>query len=359
MADWSASMEQSFEFYTVDPLTWKNKERLTTVRSASIQRDQESETKGSGSFTLDEDIGEAYVRAYLVVRQNGKTERFPLGTLLLQTPSMSLSAKGKTITADAYTPLVELKEKNTPIGYSILEGANIMDEAYRCVRENLRAPVVAPKSSEALPNDFVAVDSDTWLAFTTDLISNADYEFDVDEDGRILFAPVQDISALRPVWAYNDDDKSVIYTSVELDRDLYGIPNTVEVVCSSASGSYYAKAVNDDPSSVTSTVQRGRVISYRVTDPGLVGTPDKEGDTVFQARLDEYAEKLLRNLSSLEYTVSYSHGYCPVRVGDCVRINYKAAGLEGVKAKVISQTINCSTGCKVSEKAVFTQRLWR
>lgn len=358
MADWSASMEQTFEYYTVDPLTWKNKERLTTVRSASIQRDQESTTKGSGSFTLDEDVGEVYVRAYLVVSQNGKTERHPLGTLMIQTPSLSLTSKGKTITADAYTPLIELKEKNPPIGYSALEGDNIMDAAYRCVKEYLRAPVIAPKCDEELSDNFTAVDSDTWLTFVTDLISNADYELDVDPEGRVSFAPVQDIASLRPVWTYDDGDQSVLYTSVELDRDLYGIPNTVEVVCSCASGSYYATAVNDDPSSVTSTVRRGRTITYRVTDPGLVGTPDSEGDPVFQARLEEYAEKLLRNLSSLEYTVSYSHGYCPVRVGDCVRLNYEAAGLKNVKAKVVSQTISCSTGCKVTEKAVFTQKLW-
>ena len=73
----------------------------------------------------------------------------------------------------------------------------------------------------------------------------------------------------------------------------------------------------------------------------------------------EYAVKLMKELSSVQYTVSYSHGYCPVRVGDCVRLNYSSAGLNNVKAKVISQTIKCESGCSVSEKAVFTTKLWR
>ena len=78
-----------------------------------------------------------------------------------------------------------------------------------------------------------------------------------------------------------------------------------------------------------------------------------------QNLIQEYAELLLRELSSLEYTVTYTHGYCPVRVGDCVRLNYERAGFTDIKAKVISQDISCEPGCPVTEKAVFTTKLWR
>ena len=109
--------------------------------------------------------------------------------------------------------------------------------------------------------------------------------------------------------------------------------------------------MNDDPNSPISTVNRGREIVHRVTDPDVIGDPTRN-------QIQEYAEQLLRDLSSLEYTIKYSHGYCPVRVGDCVRLNYKAAGLTDVKAKVISQTIKCEPGCPVTEKATFTVKLW-
>ena len=78
-----------------------------------------------------------------------------------------------------------------------------------------------------------------------------------------------------------------------------------------------------------------------------------------QNQIQEYAESLLKELSSIECSISYSHGYCPVRLGDCVRINYKKAGITDVKAKVVSQSINCTPGCQVTEKAVFTTTLWR
>ena len=78
-----------------------------------------------------------------------------------------------------------------------------------------------------------------------------------------------------------------------------------------------------------------------------------------QRQLDEYANNLLKQLSSVEYTVSYSHGYCPVRLGDCIRLNYTKAGMTDIKAKVISQSIKCSTSCEVTETAIFTTKLWR
>lgn len=110
--------------------------------------------------------------------------------------------------------------------------------------------------------------------------------------------------------------------------------------------------MNDDPNSSTSTVSRGREIVHRVSNPDLIGNPTKN-------QINEYAEQLLRDLSSLECTVTYTHGYCPVRIGDCVRLDYKGAKLTNIKAKVISQTIKCEPGCPVTEKAVFTTKLWR
>jgi hypothetical protein len=167
--------------------------------------------------------------------------------------------------------------------------------------------------------------------------------------GQILFSPIQDTASLQPVWTYNDDNSSILYPEISIERDLYGIPNVVEVVYSKDSGYYYSKAVNDDWNSPISTINRGREIIHRITDPELGGNPTQE-------YIDAYAEQTLRNLSKLEFEVTYSHGYCPVRMGDCVELNYSRAdlGLNHVKAKVISQSIKCETGCPVEETAIVT-----
>ena len=117
------------------------------------------------------------------------------------------------------------------------------------------------------------------------------------------------------VWSYNDDNSSILYSDISLEQDLYGVPTTVEVIYTGTNNSvnYYAKAVNDDPNSPTSIISRGREIVYRDTDPDLSGIPTT-------AMLQEYAERLLKKLSSVEYTITYTHGYNGVRVGEmCIR----------------------------------------
>ena len=352
MVDWLSSMQQTFEYYIVNPATWKDAKKIENVKSCSISRDSDAGTLGSASINITESVGECYVRIYLITIQNGIKERHPLGTFLVQTPSTSFDGKVRNLSMDAYTPLLELKETKPPLGYSVMKGTNIMTIARQLTQENTRAPVVPASCDTNLFSDFVAETDDSWLTFLTDLLLNAKYSYDLDEMGRILFAPEQDTASLQPVWTYNDDDNSsILYSNLNMDHDLYGIPNVVEVIYSHGNGYYYSRVVNDDPNSPTSTVNRGREIIHRVSDPDLIGDPTEN-------QIDEYANRLLRELSSLEYTITYTHGYCPVRVGDCVRFNYSRADLKNVKAKVISQTIKCEPGCPVTEKAVFINRLW-
>lgn len=351
MPDWTASMQQTFEYYIVDPGTWKDKEKIEDVKSSTISRDLEAETLGSATIDVTQSLGECYIRIYLITIQNGIREKHPLGTFLVQTPGYSFDGRVQNISIDAYTPLLELKESPPPLGYSILEGANIMENACSLTEDYVRAPVVYVENTTPLYDDFVANTNDTWLTFLTDLIANVKYRYDIDEMGRILFAPNQDTASLQPVWTYDDGNSSILYPEISMDHDLYGIPNVVEVVYSTGVGYMYAEAVNDDPNSSISTVNRGRRIVHRITNPDMGAYPT-------DVQLKQYAEQTLRDLSTLEYTISYTHGYCPVRIGDCVLLNYSRAGMKYVKAKVISQSIKCEAGCPVTEKAVFTTKLW-
>lgn len=355
MPDWTKSMQQTFEYFVVDPGTWLDKEKVDNVESCTITRDSEDETLGSAALRCLTDQSDNYIRTYLVTIQNGVRERFALGTHIYQTPSSSYDGKTKTSDQDGYTPLLELKEKLPPLGYAILKGVNIMAIASSVVKENARAPVVpvtASDNSDSLIENFVSNTNDTWLTFTSDLISNAKYVFDVDELGRIQFSKKQDPAALQPVWVYNDDNSSILYPELTMERDLYGVPNVVEVVYSPTNGiPITVRVSNDDPNSVVSTKSRGREVVYRETNPDVVEGLDRES-------LKSYATDLLKTKSSLEYSITYKHGYCPVRVGDCIMLNYKRADLKYIKAKVTRQVISCTGGCSVEETAVFTKNLW-
>lgn len=344
-------MQQTFEYYIVDPGTWKDARPIKNVISSKVDRDEDSETKGSFTMAVNEPLGECYVRVYLITIQNGVKEKHPLGTFLVQTPSYGFDGKVRSVNLDAYTPLLELKENKPPLGYSILEGQNIMDIAYKIIRENVRAPISPITDKETLYRDFVANVEDTWITFVNDLIANAKYKLGLDELGRIIFLPIQDSASLQPIWTFDDSNSSILHPKIDLKQDLYGIPNAVEVIYSNGNDNFYAKVTNDDPNSPISTVNRGREIVHRETNPNTLGRPTK-------LQIEQYAQQLLKQLSCLEYKVTYTHGYCPVRVGDCVRLNYERAGIKNVKARVVSQSIKCEPGCPVTETAVFTDRLW-
>lgn len=357
MPDWTRSMQQTYEFMIVNPYTWVDDKKITTVTNATITRDLADETLGSASIECDEDLTDLYIRIYLVTVQDRIDERFPLGTYLCQTPGRKFDGKRNSSATDAYTPLIELKEKPMPIGYSIYKNENIMEHAVNYTRESLRAPVVDTSSTTLLKTDFISTSSDTRLTFLRDLLANDKRSLGLDDLGRIIFPPNQDISMLQPVWTYDDDNSSILYPDLNITRDLYGIPNVVEVLYSGDSNNpIFSRVINDDPNSITSVKARGREIIHRDTSPSIGGGVNNTDIT--QEQVDEYAKELLKSLSSLEYSLEYTHGYCPVRIGDGIRLNYSRANVINTRAKVTRQIIQCTSGCPVQETAVYTKQLW-
>lgn len=429
MVDWTEPMQQTFEYYIVNPATWQDESRLTVVKQSTINRDAETDTLGSATFDVVDQVGECYIRIYMVTIQNGVREKHPLGTFLVQTPTSTFDGKTRNVSMDGYTPLIELKENQPDIGYYVPKTAyyeveydsekneyrettkkmespigkpldnvkttsgktvysytnskyetvyycapeSITANVYRLLLDKVRAPIVRNDMDEAvLASDFVSDVNDTWYSYLRDLLSMVKLSFDLDEMSRIIFVPHRDLASMQPVWTYTDDNSSILLPEVTMDHDIYGIPNVIEVRYFDGYGNHYCRIENKDPHSPTSTVNRGRSIVYRVTDlevPGTLGMPP-ETETVDDSRPDmsirskadkfvvDYAIQLLRDLSTIEYTITYTHGYCPVRLGDCVRLNYSRAGLTNIKAKVISQSIKCEPGCSVTEKAIYTSKLW-
>ena len=351
MPDWRRSMQQTFEYYIVDADTWRDKTKLDKVISSTINRDKTADTLGSASFDVTDSLGESYVRTYLITLQDGKQDKIALGTHLVQTPTSKFDGKIRSVTLDGYTPLLELKDDRPPLGYFLKKGTNIMDAAFDLIDEHCRAPIVKTDSNETLHDDFVANVDDTWLSYIKDLVRKAKYDLDVDEMGRILFLPIQDTASLRPVYTYDDGNSSILYPEVTMQHDIFGIPNVVTVIYSDANSNYTAEAINDDENSPTSIVNRGRIIRYRVTNPSFSGVPSEE-------MVQRHADDLLREMSSVEYELSYTHGYCPVRTDDCVLLDYRNAQINDVKARVVNQTIKCEPGCPVTETAVYSVKLW-
>ena len=100
MINWDESMEQTFEYYEVDPNTWKDLRPLNTVKSCTIDRDSEADTLGSASIDVTDLLGEAYIRVYMIIRQNGLKYKITMGTFLVQTPSSTYDGRNRNVSID-------------------------------------------------------------------------------------------------------------------------------------------------------------------------------------------------------------------------------------------------------------------
>lgn len=350
--NWARSMQRTYEFYKVDPVSWADMNLLDFINSCDIDRDADSDDLMTASFSMDAMLDECYIRVYLVAVQGSVVEKHPLGTFLVQSSDSSRYSSRSSFNLDGYSPLHELSENHPMPGYYVKAGENVIDAAYNLLIANGRAPVVRDISNMTLTEAYVADGDETWLEYISTLVAKDNKHLGLDEMGRIIFVPNSTIDESAAVWEFADNEYSILTPDVGLTNDIYGIPNVVEVTYSKSNVIVTAMAENTDRSSPVSIPSRGRRIVYRDTDPTIPGIPTQED-------LNSYAKDLLESLSSVQYELSYVHGYCPVRVGDCVRFNYIRNGLTDIKCRITTQSIPCDSGCQVSETAVFTSKLWK
>lgn len=378
--DWTKSMRQTYEVYTVDPKTWLNNRLLDTVTGASITRDIASETIVSGSIDYVGELGEEYVRIYLVAEQDGEVERVPLITMLCQTPSTTYNGKYISTQISGYSPLTELAGEYPPIGFTIPRNypswmyknfpgsGRLITHLDKCIVDYTRAYCRAPVNGFALSSteydmddislntftqDYVAGNEDSWSKVIFDLLEKINYKPMVNPLGEISFYKTPEYRKMQPIWTFDDSNSSILGSDISIERDLYNVPNVVELIMTNVKGRVItASAENRDSGSPISIENRGRRVVKRIVNPETYG---KLSASATEEDLLSIAEDLLVQASSLVYTVSYTHGYCPIYVGDCVRIKYPNAGIQDERAYVVSQNISCTTGCQVDETAMFTK----
>ena len=371
--DWTRSMQQTFEYYTVDPRTWYDQRRLDQVMSSSHSIDLTSEMRGNATLNTTEQLPESYIRTYMRCKQDGIEQRVCLGTYLYMTSSDNYDGLKHEYTMTGYTPLVELQESLPPIGYFIYgrakKGDNaplITEEIRKVIVNNTRCElemnVTIPKP---LLNNYVAGIDANWLTVVNELLSaanDAKYMLTVDEWGTLQLKNSPTINGMQPKFVYDDSNSSILLPEIDTSDDLFNIPNQVELIFTGSKeySAYRTLATNDDETSPVSTVNRGRVITKRYTISNIsIPTGLSPTDESIRELVDSQAAILLESLSTVQKTISYSHGYCGTKVGDCVLINYEKAGLNNVKAVITSQKINCKPGCQVDETASYTKAYYK
>lgn len=362
--DWGRPMTQRWVYAEVDPDTWEDVRELSTVAGCTITRDLDSELRESASFEIDgEQPGETFIRVYIEAderlptvrhadsfeKQRTASERMAVGTFLCQTPSLKADGRVRTLTVDAYSPLIELADDRPPYGYTAR--GKVEEALEQIVGSVSHAPFVGYGSQKSIAGSLVANEDDTWLTFCRTIASYAGCDIACDEQGRVVMEPVRAPSALLPMWTFDDSNSSVLLPDFEETFDWFGLPNRCEVVWSEEARTLVGVAENKDAASPLSTVSRGRKVTVRHDNPeGL-----EEGCT--QAQVTSRAKQLLEEASVVEREYVANHGFCKVRAGDAVRIRYARFGVD-VTAQVRSQEISCVTGATVKSVCKVTERMW-
>lgn len=357
MIDFSAGMQRTYEFFLVDAATWCDARRLGCIDSASTTYDSSTDTGCCATFDSLESFGEAYIRVYAVHRQGAEERRDPLGTFLCQTDGGDHNGRRDEIDLIAYSPLLELSDYGPDIGFFVPAGEDAVAWARRLAASHARAPVTFGGGvSYSLAEPYVAQPGESWLDFTNGLLSKASMRLFVDFNGHITAIVDRDAEAMAPVAFISDSGPlaaTKVQSSVSHEHDLYGVPNTYVAVLSRGDKKITAIATNDDPSSPTSTVSRGRPVYCYDLSPDIED-PDGEGAL---ARLQSYADRRLKEKSVVTHKVRYKRPWQPnIRVGDCVRLDLDRSGIH-TRAIVTKQEMSCTPGGQVDEEAIYKEAM--
>ena len=353
--DWSRSLRISWRHMLVDPATWLDVRPLGAVVSHEITWDGSTQELLSSSLVVDGPLPPwSVVRTWADVTRGGVTERHAVATVLTEPPKESSDGTWVQRAFVGHSPLSDLsgdvESGNYPgIGWT---APTSVSEAIGEICSHMRAPLVPYATSATLSAPPVAAEGDTWLDLLWAVLDAASLSMVVDGMGRVVIVPAPDPWALGATLTLSDtDERGQLEAEVTREDSIWGIPNVVEVVVSGHGSCVRSRVVNDDPSSLTSTVRRGMVRIHRETNPDglLAGSA--------QAAVDAYAARRLRELSVVERTWSLGYGWVPVRPGDALRLVHGRIGADEVVV-VDSAKLSCDTAASLRLECTSTRSLW-
>lgn len=133
---------------------------------------------------------------------------------------------------------------------------------------------------------------------------------------------------LAPVlWEYKVDRKSVIIPGIDVDLDLFGVPNVfIGYVSDPDKPVLRSVYINDDPNSLTSTVSRGRQIVMMI-EPDQPQGQEELDQPASQALLDEKVKRVAAEATQQFLVAKFATGLMPIHDdADVCYIDYGQGG---------------------------------
>lgn len=236
--------------------------RIVSAPTVAMRADAELKMNLSGTFEVNTEMQPEsdVLRPVMII--NG-TE-YPLGEYAISVLEIQYEENAAHVQIEAYDRSLYLKQSKIEQRYYIQAGSKYTDVAQAILMEaGINRAICIPSTAT------FATDRDDWeigtsrLRILNDILAEINYEsiwFDMNGNARIH--PYEVPSAANIAHRYESGEYSIIKDNYTSEIDIFDTPNIFVAIVSNPDYDVpmIATAVNDTPTSIMSTVQRGRRI---------------------------------------------------------------------------------------------------
>lgn len=331
--DWSKGLSANYKAYIVDPITWRDTDEIGII-SGSISKSEDDLRESANISVLNyESETEQWIRIYLNARQLSDSARCPIFTGLISSPNTDFEGNVRTNNLNCYSVLKPASDILLPKGYYVSYGTDV-GYILRSLLSIIRGtPIDTSGVSQTLSQTIIAENNETNLSMANKIIYFMGLRMYISGDGSIVISE----NSLDPVSLYNAEEFDSLETKLNIENNWFDCPNVFRAI----EGDFSAVAIDDDPNSPLSTVNRGREIWMEETNCNF-----DIGESLAQ-----YAKRRLKEEQQVSITVSYTRRFEPdINVSDVISLHYPGQGLNG-NYYITSQNISLGYSPTVSEVA--------
>ena len=344
--DWSAGYHATWRVFRVDRRTWADAELVGGVSEVEVERtcDEDAPLLERGSMVVDAAIGDAfqegYYRVVMTATQGSESRRVDVATLLCCSVEGDVNRRVDTREVLGRSVLYPASVTELETGSYVPAGVDCVSFCAVLLRASINAPIVKG-GSFVLDEHLVFDGGTTVLGAVWKVLDAGGYVIQIAGDGTVSIGP----KPTDPALVLDRANARLLHPTIHHQLDYSEVPNRYIA----SDGGDEAVAVNDDPSSMTSTVTRGWVHDVRDDSPTRVN-----GET-----LTAYAQRRLEEESMVYDVRTYTREWWPdIFPFSVVRGSLASVDLDG-DLRVVSQTLTCGLGITVEEQSRRETYTWR
>lgn len=335
--EWSQSYSSYWRVYRVNRRTWADAEQVANIDGASISRTADGELLESGSLKLTGELASDYYRIVMTAEQGGEVARVDVATLLFEASEGEVDYGVTEQDVDGYSVLYPASVATIIAGEYAPKGVNGAKYAADLLADAINAPVEY-EGSFVLNEHIVHEIGTSVLEAVWSVLDAGGFVIQIDGRGVVYIRSAPE----EPAYVFDNRNKGLLENGISYESDISEVPNRYIVI----DGESKTVAVNNDSGSEVSYLNRGYYVDKVDESPTPIN-----GETY-----GKYADRKLHDLSVLTDERSYAREYIPgINLYSIVRASIE--GFEG-DYRITSQSLECSNGITVKEKAEREIRLW-